>query len=217
MKDKIIVSDFDGTITTKDALYEFMEKYADKKWLEIEQNWRLHKMNSQDCLIEEFNLIPNLSAELIDNFIDTVKIDSYFIEFNEIRLKNNVDFLIVSDGLDYFIKKILQKNKIKNIKIISNHAEFQSEKFLIKFPNKAESCTQQAGTCKCNVIKNLKKQYKEIYYIGDGNSDKCVANKVDYLFAKSELLEYCNHVNINCIEFKNFKEVINYDRLGFNF
>ena len=106
MKDKIIVSDFDGTITTKDALYEFMEKYADKKWLEIEQNWRLHKMNSQDCLIEEFNLIPNLSAELIDNFIDTVKIDSYFIEFNEIRLKNNVDFLIVSDGLDYFIKKI---------------------------------------------------------------------------------------------------------------
>ena len=106
MKDKIIVSDFDGTITTKDALYEFMEKYADKKWLEIEQNWRLHKMNSQDCLIEEFNLIPNLSAELIDNFIDTVKIDPYFIEFNEIRLKNNVDFLIVSDGLDYFIKKI---------------------------------------------------------------------------------------------------------------
>ena len=35
MKEKIIVSDFDGTITKKDTLSTFLELYADKEWLVI--------------------------------------------------------------------------------------------------------------------------------------------------------------------------------------
>ena len=214
---KIIVSDFDGTITKQDTLFTFLERYADKKWLKLEEMWVNGELGSSECLSKQFALVPDLSEKLIDNFLDTIELDVYFKEFDEVRQKNNIDFLIVSDGLDYFINRILQKNNIKNVKIISNHAEFIGEKFVINFPNKSSKCLKKSGTCKCSVIKKLRDDYREIYYIGDGKSDECVSNKVDYLFAKNGLLNYCKKMNIDCIEYKTYKGVLNYDGFGFNF
>ena len=216
MKEKIIVSDFDGTITTRDTLSTFLKEYAPKEWLILEDKWVKGEMGSAECLQKQFGLIKNISPEMIEEFVDTIEIDSYFKEFNEIRLKNNVNFLILSDGLDYFINRILQKHGIKNIDIVSNHAEFLNGKFTISFPNKNNGCIKNYGTCKCDVIKILRQKYKEIYYIGDGTSDICVADKSDILFAKSTLLDYCKKIGLNCIEFGTYKEVVNYDRLGFN-
>ena len=201
MKEKIIVSDFDGTITTRDTLSTFLKEYAPKEWLILEDKWVKGEMGSAECLQKQFGLIKNISPEMIEVFVDTIEIDDYFEEFNKVRLKNNVDFLILSDGLDYFINRILQKHDIENIKIVSNHAEFKNDKFLISFPNQNSDCIKHSGTCKCNVIKNLRQNYKEIYYIGDGTSDICVADKSDFLFAKSTLLNYCKKIGLNCIEF----------------
>lgn len=217
MKDKIIVSDFDGTITKQDTLSTFLMRYADSQWQVIEDMWVKGDIGSAECLVKQFTLVPDLSVKLIDDFLDTIEIDDYFKKFNDVRLKNNLDFLIVSDGLDYFINRILQKNDIDNVKIISNHAEFIEDNFTITFPYKSPECLRKSGTCKCSVIKQLKEKFEKIYYIGDGTSDHCVADKVDYLFAKSSLLDYCSKKDIDCIEYSNYNEVVNYDRLGFDF
>ena len=34
-----IFCDFDGTITKEDTLNKFLRVYADKKWLELEEEW----------------------------------------------------------------------------------------------------------------------------------------------------------------------------------
>ena len=115
MKEKIIVSDFDGTITKKDTLSTFLELYADKEWLVIEDKWVKGEIGSAECLQKQFDLVKDLSPELIDTFVETMEIDDYFEEFNKVRLKNNIDFLILSDGLDYFINRILQKHGIKTM------------------------------------------------------------------------------------------------------
>ena len=39
MEKTCILCDFDGTITTKDGLYSFIEKYAENDWQKIEQDW----------------------------------------------------------------------------------------------------------------------------------------------------------------------------------
>ena len=216
MKEKIIVSDFDGTITKQDTLSTFLKTYADVEWLELEAMWERGDIGSAECLTKQFNLVPNISPEMIEEFLDTIQIDEHFKEYNEIRLKNNIDFVILSDSIDYFIKKILQKSNIKNVEVISNHGEFQNGEFIITYPNKNPLCKKVSGTCKCNTVKNLRTKYKQIYYVGDGTSDICVADKADYLFAKSTLLNYCRKEEIRCIEYKTYKEVVNYDGLGFN-
>lgn len=216
MKEKIIVSDFDGTITQQDTLSTFLKRYADADWLQLEEMWEKGDIGSAECLVRQFDMVPDISPEMIDEYLDTLQIDPFFKEFNEKRLKNGIDFLILSDGIDYFINRILQKNDIHNVKIVSNHGEFIGDKFTITFPNQNADCKKASGTCKCDIIKNLRADYVNIFYIGDGTSDICVANKADYLFAKSTLLNYCKKTNIECIEYETYKEVVNYDRFGFN-
>lgn len=205
MEDLIIVSDFDGTITSEDTLYKFFKMYAKTSWLEVEKMWSEGKIGSMECLIRQFELVEGLNKELIENYISTIELDSYFKKFIQ---KNKYDFIIVSDGIDYFIKEILRKNNIENISIVSNHAEFIEKDFSISFPNKNPLCKNKSGTCKCSIVNNLRKKYKKIIYIGDGRSDFCVSDKADILYAKGNLLKYCKKNNINHIEFNNFKDII---------
>ena len=207
MEKTCILCDFDGTITTKDGLYSFIEKYAENDWQKIEQDWVDGKISSKECLIEEFKLVPNLSEELIAGFIQTLTIDETFVDFYKKIIDKNIDFYIVSDGIDYFINKILEKYGLKNIKTITNHGEFRGEFFEITFPNDNPKCINNSGTCKCSVLMNLKKEYDKIIYIGDGVSDFCVANKADILYAKSKLSDYCKNKGINYIPYETFKDV----------
>lgn len=209
MKKFCIISDFDGTITDRDGLYSFIQKYAQGDWEKIEQDWAEGKISSKECLIEEFKLVPNLSEKLIAEFIETMNIDKYFQSFYQYLCEQNIDFYIVSDGVDYFIDKILAKFEMFNLNIISNHGEFRNGNFEWSFPNDSKICINNAGTCKCEVLKNLHQQYEKICYIGDGVSDYCVADKADILFAKSRLLKYCKEKNINYIEYSDFNEIKN--------
>lgn len=205
MEKTIIVSDFDGTITKVDTLYDFFKTYADDQWLEVEAMWADGKIGSMECLTRQFELVYGLDENLVDKYTSTVELDSYFESFTK---QNKFDFIIVSDGIDYFIDKVLKNNGIKNIKVVSNHAEFINNKFKLAFPNKNEFCKNKSGTCKCSVVNNLKEKYDRIVYIGDGQSDFCVSNKADILFAKNSLLDYCKKNNIHCRKFETFKDII---------
>jgi 2-hydroxy-3-keto-5-methylthiopentenyl-1-phosphate phosphatase len=55
----------------------------------------------------------------------------------------------------------------------------------------------------------LAKGYKKTVYIGDGFSDRHISEKVDILFAKSALAEYCNSKGIKFFPFETFNDVIN--------
>lgn len=204
MEKTIIVSDFDGTITREDTLYKFFKTYADNYWLEIEAMWVDGKIGSAECLLRQFELVDNLNKDLIEKYTSTIELDPYFKEFIE-NNKNN--FVVVSDGVDYFINKVLENHGIKNIKIISNHAEFIEGKFSLSYPNKNLNCKNKSGTCKCSVVNTLKEKYDKIIYIGDGQSDFCVADKADILFAKGSLLNYCKKNNIKCREFESFRDI----------
>ena len=203
-----VISDFDGTITSRDGLYSFIETYASEGWEKIEQNWVKGKISSKECLIEEFKLVPDLSEELISEFVKTLTIDETFVDFYKKTIEKGYDFYIVSDGIDYFISKILKKYGTEDIKIISNHGEFRGEFFEITFPNDSSACINNAGTCKCKILSDLRKDYDKIIYIGDGVSDYCVADKADVLFAKSRLIDYCKEKEIKYKPFDKFSDII---------
>ena len=207
MKDIIVLSDFDGTITNKDGLYSFIEAYAKDGWQDIEQDWVDGKISSKECLIEEFKLVPDLSEELIASFVKTISIDEDFKDFYIKLSEKNVDFCIVSDGIDYFIRKILQNYGLNDLRIISNHGDFRGEFFEITFPNDFAECKNNAGVCKCKVLSDLKKEYKKVVYIGDGVSDFCVADKADVLYAKKRLLKYCEEKGVAFIPYNTFNDI----------
>lgn len=216
MKEKIVICDFDGTITKHDSLDLFLNKYADESWRDFEKLWFEGKIGSRECIRKQFDLIRGLDDTELASFLKSVEVDDYFLEFYTKAKAQDIKVVIVSDGFDLFIKNILNNHGITDIEIYTNRLEFKNGEFLMKFPNVSTSCKKHSGTCKCKIVNEFKKAYKTIFYAGDGISDFCVCDKADILFAKRRLSEYCRKNSIDFVEYNTFNEVMNNDKLGLN-
>ncbi|MBR2526809.1 MtnX-like HAD-IB family phosphatase [bacterium] len=198
-----IYCDFDGTITKNDTVNTFFEKFASKKWLEYEQLWIDGKITSQENAVKQVALLENISAVEFNNYIESIEIDDYFIEFIKFAKLNNIKFTILSDGFDLFIEKTLEKYNLKDIPYYANHLIYENNSFKIAFPYHNKSCDIGAGMCKCEKVKE-----KNFCYIGDGTSDLCIAKKADILFATKNLQKYCTKNEIKHIQFTTFKDIL---------
>ena len=212
MKNLVVFSDFDGTITKEDTLNKFLHIYADSKWLEIENRWINNEIGSKECIEEQMKLVSVPEQEKMDKFIESIEIDETFPDFYNYLRKENIAFYIVSDGFDYFISKILKKHGIDDAKIFSNKLEIKDGKFYTYFPNTDVDCKRKSGVCKCKIVDSKRKSNtivtNRVLYAGDGLSDFCVSDRVDFLFAKGSLLEYCkNTQNDNLFGFNSFDEI----------
>lgn len=206
----IFFCDFDGTITEVDVVDMFLEKFADKKYLEVEEKWVRGEISSWECLQKQISFVRNVDKKSIDEFLSTINIDTSFKDFVDFVKKLNGGVVIVSDGFRYFIEKILNKHGIKVDKILSNELIMKNKTLEIIFPYKNPFCEVDLGNCKCKHLEN--KVYKEnkIFYIGDGRSDFCVASKLEIVFAKGKLYQYLKSIGRNPVKMESFKDVINY-------
>lgn len=206
---KTVYCDFDGTISKEDSVYAFLSLFADKKWLDIESLWQQEKMSSKECLEKQVALLPVMEQRVFDDYVKAIEIDEYFIEFYKYLKSKNIELIILSDGFDLFIKKVLERNGLSEIKYYANSLLYEDNKFDIKFDNHNDACNIGSGSCKCSKVKE-----KDFYYIGDGYSDVCIAKKAQQLFAKSNLKKYCEEKNIKHIPFSTFEDILNEMRKG---
>lgn len=200
---RAIYCDFDGTITKTDAVNTFFEIYAPEKWLESEQLWIDGKITSQENAIIQVGLLPEITQQQLDEYIDSIEIDEYFPEFVKYIKSENIKFTILSDGFDLFINKTLEKHNISGIKVYANHLVYKNNRFNIEFPYHNTACDVGAGMCKCKRVLEDK-----FCYIGDGTSDLCIAKKADTLFATKKLDKYCKENAINHVPFESFHNIM---------
>lgn len=207
MQNKVIFCDFDGTITKEDAVNKLLNKHADLRWLEIEELWKNKTIGSKECLERQINCIDYFSLDMLNDFVDSIEIDDYFLEFIAFVKENNIEFSVVSDGFDLIINQVLKKYHISGVKVFSNNLKFENNKLIAEFPHFINECETKAGLCKCRVLKNYGKN-REIVYIGDGISDICASKYADIIFAKGNLAKHCEAENVYYTFFDDFKTII---------
>jgi len=198
-----IYCDFDGTITKNDSVNCFFEMYAPSKWLESEKLWVEGKISSRENAIIQVGLLENVSQKQLDDYIDSIEIDDYFLDFIDYVKSQNIKLTILSDGFDLFIEKVLKRYNL-DIPYFANKLLYNNGKFNIEFPYYNENCDKKAGMCKCQKVKE-----NSFCYIGDGTSDLCIASKADILFASKNLHNYCKENNIKHSHFTTFMDIIN--------
>jgi len=200
--------DFDGTITKIDVGEELFLQFGDPvKAREIIALWMEDKISSNETWIRLCETLTDFDLEKVNAFIDSVEIDDNFLEFVEYCKKHEIDITILSDGLDFYIDRILSNYKLQHLKRYSNKIEFSSDNTLTPvFPFSDEEC-KQCANCKRNHILNLSADDDFTIYIGDGYSDKCPAQFCDFIFAKNSLLKYCELNRITYFPYRNFHEV----------
>jgi len=215
----IVLSDFDGTITKRDVCYMLLDKYAKFYWQGLDREWVDGRISTEDAYRELLKRI-NIKKEEFDRFIETVEIDETFRDFFVECKRNNIKVEIVSDGLDYYIEKILKREGIGEIPFYSNKLTFDGDEWVLEFnkenhklcPRKNNPC----GFCKRIVVEAKKNDGYKVIFIGDGPSDRCPATEADIVFAKGFLKKFCEENKIPYHKFVDFNDVLRVVR-GFKF
>lgn len=201
-----VLLDFDGTVTTKDTVDAILERFAAPAWRDIEEEWKSGKIGSRECLSKQTALINALPKE-IDALIDGVEIDPGFEQFMETCERLDVSVTIVSDGYRRSIERVLNRAGRK-IPSRSGVLVYKGRRrWKLESPVSRSGCTSDSNTCKCMVASEIK--IPKIL-VGDGRSDFCVANEVDFVLAKGSLARHCAE---NEIEHKPIAGLVDAARL----
>lgn len=206
---KMILVDFDGTITKEDTCYGMMKKFAVKDWTDIDKKWIGGEMTTRECSLALFDIM-DINEEKLRNFLMTLDIDEGFIDFVEFCEENGDSITIISDGYDFNIQTILSRYGLEGLTFYSNSLKFDEKgNYQLDFPNQWTQC-ELCGTCKIDIYNQLRKEGDLLVYVGDGYSDRCMAEKADLLFAKDYLAKYCDDKGISYIPYENFNDIIKY-------
>ena len=202
-----VFCDFDGTISVRDVTDVILTHFADKAWLAIEDEWKAGRIGSAECMQRQIPLIRANKAEL-DAALDAVEIDPGFPAFVRLCQSEGIPVTIISDGVDYFIERILARHHLPALPIIANHLEILTQDghttYTLTSPFSRNDCASAAGVCKCRSVGAVS---GDRIYVGDGQSDFCVANKPELVFAKGKLAAFCETNAIDYAAYSLFSDV----------
>jgi len=203
----IIFSDFDGTISTRDVGNRLFHHFSHGQSEEPVQRWKEDKIDSRQCLREEAELIDDLTEEKLNEFIDGFEIDPGFASFVEFCRSNSLPLYILSDGLDIYINRLLQKNDLAGLPVLANQAWLgDNGRLNISWPYLRYSCGS-CGNCKGYHLRRLKEPGCKSVYIGDGKSDLCALPEADIVLARDFLADYCRKHSIEYLPFDDFSAI----------
>jgi 2-hydroxy-3-keto-5-methylthiopentenyl-1-phosphate phosphatase len=206
-----VFCDFDGTITSLDATDAVLETFALPEWREWETRWVKGEITSQECLAHQIELIQ-VDRDTLIEFAADLPIDEGFLTLDRLCTERGVPLTIVSDGIDLLVEAVLRRHGLLHLPVFSNHLHWDDNGHpILSFPFAERECDSGAGTCKCSLTLSSDPRSSRLVYIGDGRSDQCVSGKIQTVFAKGSLLDWCERTGILCIPFETLAEVA--DRL----
>jgi 2-hydroxy-3-keto-5-methylthiopentenyl-1-phosphate phosphatase len=209
-KKALVISDFDGTICKVDVGNEILSRFTKIKWNDLDRQYIKNSVGSRAAYEKISPLMKGNREEMREFALAKGKLARGFLQFHRLCGKKGLDVKILSDGLDFYIRCILENKGFTDIEFYSNVVEFGDENSVaIKFPAMNELCGR-CGTCKNTILHSFRLMYEQIIYIGDGHSDWCPSRCADVVFAKGVLLEQYKKENMPCIPFEDFSTITQY-------
>ena len=207
MRKIAIFCDFDGTVAQEDVGNLLFSTFSsDGESQRIVKKWERGEISSRECLEREAELV-NVGRRDLDKFIIRQKLDPFFKDFYDFVKKRNIEVVVVSDGLDYYVETLLVRNGLGEIDFYANHLIIDDSRLKVEFPHYDLLQCVDCGCCKTHHLYRYRDDGYFIIYVGDGLSDRCPSEAADMVFAKDELRDFCRQKEIEHIEFRNFRDV----------
>ena len=119
-----VICDFDGTVTPFDVTDAILERFARPAWKTIEDEWVRGAISARQCMERQIPLIE-APLERLDAFLDTVPVTGGFVEFVRYSRSKGIPLGIVSDGMDYPIKRILNRHGLRHVPVVANRMVYR--------------------------------------------------------------------------------------------
>ncbi|MGG4032632.1 2-hydroxy-3-keto-5-methylthiopentenyl-1-phosphate phosphatase [Paenibacillus cisolokensis] len=213
-KRDIIFCDFDGTITVNDNIIAIIRHFDPPGWQPVVDDIIHQRKSVRQGVGELFRMLPSAKRREVTEFaVSQAKIRDGFAELLDYCRENDIEFLVTSGGIDFFVYPVLEPFGIPKENIFCNGSDFSGERIEITWPNACDSeCSNDCGMCKPTVIRRYPPSAYNRMLIGDSVTDFAGAKLVDLVFSRAQLTEKCRELGLPHIEFETFHDVIRHLR-----
>ena len=202
----LIQCDFDGTITEEDMGFLLLDTFAGKDWRRLLTEYRENRLSVGRFNTRAFAMVKADKQTLLKFVKSKVKIRAGFHELLAYCRRKDFRFIIVSNGLLFYIEGILRHVGIDNIDILAAKTNFTTKGIDAKYIGPGGKQIQD-GFKETYIRLFLSRGYR-VVYIGNGISDTSPAKQAHHIFAISELLDYCKETNLDCTPFVDLNDVV---------
>jgi 2,3-diketo-5-methylthio-1-phosphopentane phosphatase len=200
-----VFCDFDGTITRQDSTDAVLEALAEPRWRVLQAEWEAGRLSGAACMRGQVELIGGSKAGL-DAVLDAIELDPGFAAFLHWSEGRRMAVSVVSDGVDYFIARILARYGLHRLPVIANRLVRSPGAWRLEHPPTPVDCTNGSGVCKCSAAGG-RTATDTMVFIGDGRSDFCISSRADILFAKGALAIHAETVSTPYLPFDTFHDI----------
>ena len=204
----MVQCDFDGTITEEDVSFLLLDTFADGNWRQLLEEYKEDKISVGVFNTKAFAMIKADKQSLLDFVFMSgkVKIRPGFHELLSYCSEKGLNFVIVSNGLDFYIEAILRDMDINDIEVIAAQSRFSPEGVEVAYTG-PDGSRLQDGFKEAHTRQFLRQGYR-IVYVGNGVSDIYPARRAHHIFATGDLLECCQETNLVCTPFADLNDVV---------
>jgi 2,3-diketo-5-methylthio-1-phosphopentane phosphatase len=205
--------DFDGTIARNDVGNSFFRTFGGPQCDELVQDYREGRISAVECYRREAKAVGQVRLAEVEKFFGSQPIDESFKDLVGFCTQKNIELVVLSDGLTYYIDAVFHANGIHGVRRFANEATFVQDagqstvRLSLRFPFTDAECTRCA-CCKRNLLLGHSGEDDILMYVGEGFSDTCPVQYVDVVFAKADLERFCQARNIPYYSYADFRDVM---------
>jgi len=202
----LIQCDFDGTITEEDVSFILLDAFADGDWRRLFRDYQEGRISVGLFNTKAFAMVKADRQRLLEAMKGKVIVRPGFHELVAYCRKNDLRFVIVSNGLDFYIEAILRDIGVEDMEVFAAQTRFLPEGLQVKYIG-PDGRQLNDGFKEAYVSSFLRSGYR-VVYVGNGPSDASPAKQCHHIFATSQLLVSCKEMKLNCTGFSDFHDIV---------
>lgn len=202
-----VLTDFDDTAAVQNVAEMLLTKFGDPTWHDVRQRFRDKELTLNEYQEITFRNIQADRATMQDYVKQNASLRPYFKEMWHYCRESQVPLAVVSQGLDFYIEALLEKEGCGPVPIHAVNTRFGAKGINYEY-RYAVPGKESLGNSKGVVVDSYREQGHYIVYVGDGMSDFEAATRADLVFAHRVLADECERQEIPFRPFTDFGDVL---------
>ncbi len=202
----LIQCDFDGTVTRQDGSFVLLDVFSDAVWRPRFHEYEEGRVSVGEFNAEAFSHVKADKETLLGAIRRAVKTRPGFTELVELCRRKDFRFVIVSNGLRFYIDDILERLGLEDIEVHAAETEFSPDGLKVKYLGPDGNILNDDFKLAYN--ESFQKAGYRVIYIGNGGSDMDPARESAYVFATESLTRHCRWEGVPFTHFRDHTDII---------
>ena len=202
-----VLTDFDDTAAVQNVAEMLLNKFGDPGWKDVRQRFRDGHINLKEYQEITFRNIRADRATMRAYVKEHANLRPFFRELWGFCQANDIPMAVVSQGLDFYITALLDREGLSRVPVYAVNTEFRHGEISYHY-NHTYPGKESQGNSKGFVVESFQERGCYVFFAGDGHSDEEAARKADMTFAHRTLAKFCDDEGILYQPFEDFREIL---------